>query len=36
MTKKFSHPSEAIQYLQSTAGAYGIGRDIHVGDTSLV
>ena len=33
--KKFSHPSEAIQYLQSTAGAYGIGRDIHVGDTII-
>ena len=33
--KKFSHPSEAIQYLQSVAGAYGIGRDIHVGDTII-
>jgi len=33
--KKFSHPSEAIQYLQSIAGAYGIGRDIHVGDTII-
>ena len=32
---KFSHPSEAIQYLQSIAGAYGIGRDIHVGDTII-
>ncbi len=31
----FSHPSEAIQYLQSIAGAYGIGRDIHVGDTII-
>ncbi len=33
--KKFGHPSEAIQYLQSIAGPYGIGRDIHVGDTII-
>ena len=33
--KSFSHPSEAIQYLQSIAGPYGIGRDIHVGDTII-
>ena len=33
--KNFSHPSEAIQYLQSLAGPYGIGRDIHVGDTII-
>ncbi len=33
--KKFSHPTDAIQYLQSLAGAYGIGRDIHVGDTII-
>ena len=33
--KKFDHPAEAIQYLQSIAGAYGIGRDIHVGDTII-
>src|SRR6186713_1236548 len=33
--KKFSHPSEAIQYLQSIASPYGIGRDIHVGDTII-
>ena len=33
--KDFSHPSEAIQYLQSIAGPYGIGRDIHVGDTII-
>ncbi len=32
---QFSHPSEAIQYLQSIAGPYGIGRDIHVGDTII-
>jgi len=33
--KAFGHPSEAIQYLQTIAGAYGIGRDIHVGDTII-
>jgi argininosuccinate synthase len=33
--KSFNHPTEAIQYLQSIAGAYGIGRDIHVGDTII-
>ncbi len=33
--KKFGHPSEAIQYLQTLAGPYGIGRDIHVGDTII-
>lgn len=33
--KTFAHPIEAIQYLQSIAGAYGIGRDIHVGDTII-
>lgn len=33
--KKFSHPTEAIQYLQTLAGPYGIGRDIHVGDTII-
>jgi argininosuccinate synthase len=32
---KFGHPSEAIQYLQTIAGPYGIGRDIHVGDTII-
>jgi argininosuccinate synthase len=31
----FGHPTEAIQYLQSIAGAYAIGRDIHVGDTII-
>ena len=31
----FSHPVEAIQFLQSLAGPYGIGRDIHVGDTII-
>jgi argininosuccinate synthase len=33
--KHFDHPSEAIQYLQNIAGAYAIGRDIHVGDTII-
>jgi argininosuccinate synthase len=33
--KTFDHPTEGIQYLQSIAGAYGIGRDIHVGDTII-
>lgn len=33
--KSFAHPTEAIQYLQSIAGAYGVGRDIHVGDTII-
>ena len=31
----FDHPSKAIQYLQSLAGPFGIGRDIHVGDTII-
>jgi argininosuccinate synthase len=31
----FDHPSEAIQYLQTIAGPFGIGRDIHVGDTII-
>ncbi len=31
----FEHPVAAIQYLQSVAGPYGIGRDIHVGDTII-
>jgi argininosuccinate synthase len=33
--KYFDHPVEAIQCLQSIAAAYGIGRDIHVGDTII-
>lgn len=33
--KGFDHPTEAIQYLQTLAGPYGIGRDIHVGDTII-
>ncbi len=31
----FDHPLSAIQYLQSIAAPYGIGRDIHVGDTII-
>jgi len=33
--QNFDHPSEAIQYLQSIAGVFAIGRDIHVGDTII-
>ncbi|MEN9684790.1 MAG: hypothetical protein RLZZ28_576 [Bacteroidota bacterium] len=33
--QSFSHPSKAIQFLQTIAGAYGLGRDIHVGDTII-
>lgn len=29
----FSHPSDAILYLESLAAPFAIGRDIHVGDT---
>ncbi|RXK60759.1 argininosuccinate synthase [Lacibacter luteus] len=29
------HPVDAINHLQSIAGAYGIARDIHVGDTII-
>jgi argininosuccinate synthase len=31
----FAHPARAIQYLQSVAAPFGIGRDIHVGDTII-
>lgn len=33
--ESFNHPTEAIQALQKIAGAYGIGRDVHVGDTII-
>jgi argininosuccinate synthase len=33
--KEFSHPTEAIRHLHSLAAPYGIGRDIHVGDTII-
>jgi argininosuccinate synthase len=32
---KFAHPTDAIQYLQHIAGGFGVGRDIHVGDTII-
>jgi argininosuccinate synthase len=31
----FEHPVDAILHLQTIAGPYGIGRDIHVGDTII-
>ncbi len=33
--KTFDHTTEAIQYLQTLAGPFGIGRDVHVGDTII-
>jgi argininosuccinate synthase len=33
--KIFNHPTEAIQFLQTLAGPYGIGREVHVGDTII-
>jgi argininosuccinate synthase len=33
--KTFKNPVEAIQYLQAIAQPYGVGRDIHVGDTII-
>lgn len=33
--KEFSHPVDAIHYLQVMAGPFGIGRDVHVGDTII-
>jgi argininosuccinate synthase len=33
--RKFSHPVQAIQHLQAIAQPYGVGRDIHVGDTII-
>jgi len=32
-SRKFKSPVDAIRYLNELAGAYGIGRDIHLGDT---
>lgn len=31
----YNHPTEAIQALEKMAAPYGIGRDIHVGDTII-
>lgn len=33
--REFSMPLEAIKYLESLAAPFGIGRDIHVGDTII-
>lgn len=33
--KRFEAPHLAIQYLEALAGPFGIGRDIHVGDTII-
>jgi argininosuccinate synthase len=33
--QRFEHPVRAIQYLQSVAQPFAIGRDIHVGDTII-
>ena len=33
--KDFQHPSEAVKYVQSVAAPFGIGRDVHVGDTII-
>ncbi len=33
--ERFDHPTKAIQKIQLIAGAYGIGRDIHIGDTII-
>ena len=33
--ESFTHPTDAIHSLQKIAGAYGIGRDVHVGDTII-
>jgi argininosuccinate synthase len=32
---RYDHPSDLIIALQQIAGAYGIGRDIHIGDTII-
>lgn len=33
--KRFDHPADAIEEVQRIAGAFAIGRDIHVGDTII-
>ena len=33
--RPFDHPTSAIAFIQKLAGPYGIGRDIHVGDTII-
>ncbi|WP_288096427.1 argininosuccinate synthase domain-containing protein [Hydrotalea sp.] len=32
---QFAHPTDAIKHLHSIAAPFGIGRDIHVGDTII-
>ena len=32
---RFEHPADAVRHLQAIAGPFGIGRDIHVGDTII-
>jgi argininosuccinate synthase len=34
-SQEFSHPVNAIHHLQEIAGPFGIGRDVHVGDTII-
>lgn len=33
--EKFENPAEAIQHLEAIAAPFGIGRDVHVGDTII-
>src|SRR5204863_9201796 len=33
--QRFNNPIEAIKHLQQLAGPFGLGRDIHVGDTII-
>jgi argininosuccinate synthase len=33
--KQFTHPTKAIEFLQNISQPYGIGRDIHIGDTII-
>ncbi|HEY8388873.1 MAG TPA: argininosuccinate synthase domain-containing protein [Parasegetibacter sp.] len=33
--QQFDHPTDAINYLHQIAAPFGIGRDIHVGDTII-
>jgi argininosuccinate synthase len=33
--QRFNHPVDLVQALQKISGGYGIGRDIHVGDTII-
>jgi argininosuccinate synthase len=33
--QQFAYPTQTIQYLHSIAAPYGLGRDIHIGDTII-